>query len=215
MTTAEIKNNALVYAAGDVVAYVTAPNVALSCPTGFEDLSTVTGANYKCLGWLDTSGYLFKLDETTKDIGAAGTLSSIRTILTGGMKSAQFTCLEALNPYVRAMYDDVPVFPITGSPLKVSDTTHLASYVIPDPPLDNRYGMVFDSKDGTKAQRLYAPNVKVTARGDDIQQQADVESLQMTVSFYPGTGSVADGVIVAKRFINWSGTNVTVASYFT
>jgi hypothetical protein len=75
--------------------------------------------------------------------------------------------------------------------------------------------MVFDSKDGTKAQRLYAPNVKVTARGDDIQQQADVESLQMTVSFYPGTGSVADGVIVAKRFINWSGTNVTVASYFT
>lgn len=219
MTTAEIKNNAAIYAAGDVVAYVGLPSIASTAvPTGFEDLSTLTPAgSWKCLGWLDVSGYIFKLDETTKDIGAAGTLSSVRTILTGGIKSAQATFLEALNPYVRALFDDVPVFPVASSPLKPSTTTQIASYVIPDPPLDNRYSMVFDSTDGTKKQRLFAPNVKVTARGDDQQQQADVEMLQMTFSFYPGTINQTPSAVpgVAKRYIQYTGSGVTVAAYFT
>lgn len=200
------KNNSLTYAAGDVLTWVGLPNVGM--PVGFEDPNTILAATFACLGWIDVSGYLFKLDETTKDIGAAGTLSSIRTILTGGMKSSQFTCLEALNPYVRALFDDVPVFPIASSPLKPAVTPpNIAQYTIPDPPLDNRYSMIFDSTDGLKHQRLYAPNVKVTARGDDIQQQADIESLQMTASFYPGT--IGTGVGVAKRYIDY-GQDVSV-----
>src|SRR5215469_7907226 len=87
-----------------------------------------------------------------------------RTVLTGGMKSAQITALEALNPFVRALYDDVPIFPVASSPLKPATATLIASYIVPDPPADNRYAMVFDSIDGTKKQRLFAPNCKVTAR---------------------------------------------------
>jgi len=219
VTTAEVKNNSALFAAGDVVAYVATPSPALSTvPVGFEDLSTLTPANsWRCLGWLDVSGYIFKLDETTKDIAAAGTLSSIRTILTGGQKSAQFTALEAMNPYVRALYDDVPVFPVASSPLKPATATLIASYIIPDPPADNRYAMVFDAIDGTKKQRLYAPNCKVTARGDDQQQQADIESLQFTVTFYPGTINQTGGGVtgVAKRYINFTGSGVSVSGYFT
>jgi hypothetical protein len=216
--TAELKNNLATFAAADVVAYVAIPNVLNpAVPVGFEDLSTLTPAgSWRCFGWLDVSGYIFKNDQTIKDIPAAGTLSSIRTVLTGGMKSAQFTALEAMNPFVRALYDDVPIFPVASSPLKPATATLIASYVVPDPPADNRYSMIFDSFDGTKKQRLFAPNVKVTARGDDNQQQADVESLQFTVEFYPGTINQTSPVTgVAKRYINYTGSGVTVAAYFT
>ena len=82
-----LKNNNLLYAAGDCISWVATPNS--NPPTGFEDISTIAGATYKNCGWLDTSGYIFKLDETIKDIPAAGVLTPIRTILTGGTKSIQ------------------------------------------------------------------------------------------------------------------------------
>jgi hypothetical protein len=183
------------------------------CPVGFEDISTLDG--YVCAGWVDTSGYIFKLDETTKDIPAAGTLTPIRTILTGGSKSVQATLLEALNPAARALYDDVPIFPLATSPLKPDTTApYIASYVIPDPPEDNRYSAIYDSVDGEKAMRLYAPFAKVTARGNDQIQQADVTSLDITWTFYPGI--IDDGTDqdagVAKRFIQYG---QDMSAYFT
>jgi hypothetical protein len=269
------KDNSMLYAAGDVIVWAGLPNVG--APTGFEDPSTISAGTYKCLGWVDTSGYIFKLDETIKDIPAAGVLTPIRTILTGGSKTVQCNFLEALNPFTRAMFDNVPIFPTTSSPLKpaasrtdpscgttsgsptVTDTAAAAgdvgksvsgtgvpagatiltvtagvsftmsvnatatgtasltiggligSYVIPDPPADNRYGLIFDSIDGAKAMRLYAPFAKVTARGNDQVQQADVEMLDMTFTFYPGTiGAVSNAV--AKRYINYG---KDVSAYFT
>jgi hypothetical protein len=175
-------------------------------------VTAVTGGTYVCLGWVDTSGYIFKLDETIKDVPAAGVLTPIRSILTGGSKSVQATFLEALNPHVRALYDDVPIFPTASSPLKPVSGT-VASYVIPDPPDDNRYSLIFDSIDGDKSMRLYAPFAKVTARGNDQVQQADIESIDITWTFYPGiiddgTDQVAG---VAKRYIDY-GQDVT--AYF-
>lgn len=193
------KDNQLLYAAGDVIVWIAAANTA-GPVTGFEDITTLTG--YYCCGWVDTSGYIFKLDETIKDIPAAGTLTPIRSILTGGAKSVQCNFLEGLNPYVRSLFDDVPIFPVTTSPLKPSSgPPYIASYTIPDPPADNRYAVIFDSIDGAKAMRLYAPYVKVTARGNDQVQQADIEALNMTMTMYPG--NVAGSIYVAKRFINY------------
>jgi hypothetical protein len=200
-----MKDNTNLYAAGDVIVWVGMPNVG--APVGFEDVDTIVGANYACLGWVETSGYIFKLDETIKDIPAAGVLTPIRSILTGGSKTVQATLLEAMNPYVRSLYDDVPIFPLSSSPLKPSVTPpNVASYVIPDPPADNRYSLLFDSIDGDKAMRLYAPFAKVTARGNDQVQQADVEAMQLTWTLYPGT--IDDGTDpaetgVAKRLINY------------
>jgi hypothetical protein len=61
--------------------------------------------------------------------------------------------------------------------------------------------------------RLYAPFAKVTARGNDQVQQADIESIDITWTFYPGiiddgTDQVAG---VAKRYIDY-GQDVT--AYF-
>jgi hypothetical protein len=201
----KMKNNQLLYAAGDVIVWVAAGNTA-GPVTGFEDISTLAG--WYCCGWVDTSGYIFKLDETMKDIPAAGVLTPIRTIVTGGSKTVQQTFLESLNPYVRSLYDDVPIFPVASSPLLASTTApYTANYQIPDPPADNRYAFIWDSIDGTKAMRLYAPYCKVTARGNDQVQQADVEMMDITVTMYPGTGGV-----VAHRWINYG---QSMAGYFT
>jgi hypothetical protein len=208
LTAGQQKNNALLYAAGDVICWVAAQNTA-GPVTGFEAISTLTGY-YNC-GWIDTSGYIFKLDETVKDIPAAGQLTPIRTILTGGSKSVQATFLEGLNPYARSLYDDVPIFPVTASPLIATTTSpYTAQYTLPDPPVDNRYAFIWDSIDGTKAMRLYAPNCKVTARGNDQPQQADIEMFDLTVTMYPG--NVSGSIFVAKRFINYG---QSMAGYFT
>jgi hypothetical protein len=261
------KDNTLLYAAGDVVAWVGPPN--LYPPVGFEDPTTITGGSYKCCGWTDVSGYIFKLDETIKDIPAAGVLTPIRSILTGGVKTCQAIFLEALNPNVQALYDDVSIFPGSSSPLKpaagrvdascgiatgsqtVTDAlvvtgdvgksvtgtgipigatitsvtpatsftmsmsatatnasasltigSNIAVYVIPDPPADNRYSLIFDSIDGIKRRRLYAPFAKVTARGNDQTQQGDITMTDLTFTFYPGTiGTVTNAV--AQRYIGY------------
>ena len=204
------KDNKLLYAAGDVIVWAGLPNTG--APAAFEDVTAITGGTYVCLGWVDTSGYIFKLDETIKDIPAAGVLTPIRSILTGGSKTVQATLLEALNPHVRALYDDVPIFPTASSPLKPASGT-VASYIIPDPPDDNRYSLIFDSIDGDKSMRLYAPFAKVTARGNDQVQQADIESMDITWTFYPGIiddGTTQDGG-VAKRYIDYG---IDVTDYF-
>jgi hypothetical protein len=241
----DIRNADYTYAAGDVIAYVAA--LGTPAPQGFETLASP----WHCLGWQDTSGGIFTLTHTTKDIGAAGSLSAIRTVTTGGTKTLQVTCLEAMNPYVRSLYDDVPVTAlqtttrtdtagITSGSTVVTDTTtkttdvgasvtgtgipagttiatvtpgtsftlsaaatatsattslsltnNYSAYVMPEVPADNRYCLLLDTIDGTKAQRLFSPNAKVTARGNDQIQQADAETLQMTFTFYPTTITLA------------------------
>lgn len=216
--TGTYKDNQLLYAAGDVVCWLGPPNCP-NPPVGFEDPSglVTTGDKFHCLGWTDVSGYIFKLDETVKDIPAAGVLTPIRTIITGGVKNCQVVFLEALNPYVLSLYDDVPVFPVASSVLKPATTPpvglgpNAATYIIPDPPADNRYSLIFDSIDGAKRQRLYAPFAKVTARGNNQVQQGDITMTDMTFTFYPGTiGSVLNAV--AQRSVGY-GKDVT--AYFT
>jgi len=317
--TGSYKDNTLLYAAGDVVIWAGQPNNG-SPPTAFEDPSSLGSGIYKCCGWTDVSGYIFKLDETIKDIPAAGVLTPVRSILTGGSKTVQAIFLEALNPYVRSLYDDVPIFPVASSPLKPSGvaapgapglstaasggtilagtyqaiTTYTtasgesgpspvgsqvttgststitcasptavggatgwnlyvtaaggstfykqnvspltigtpntitapptstgaqppaagvfpATYIIPDPPADNRYSLIFDAIDGTKRQRLYAPFAKVTARGNDQYQQGDIVMTDLTFTLYPGTiGAVTNAV--AQRTIDY-GKSMT--AYFT
>lgn len=102
--TADTRNAQNTYAAGDVIAYIA--NLGVTPPQGFE---AVDATKWHCIGWLDTSGGVFALSQTTKDVGAAGSLSAIRTVTTGGTKTLQFTALEALNPYARALFDNVPV----------------------------------------------------------------------------------------------------------
>jgi hypothetical protein len=191
----DTRNEALTYAAGDVIAY--ASPLGTAAPTAFETL----GSPWLCLGWLEVSGYIFKLNENFKEIMAAGTLDPIRTILSSSAKTFQATFLEAVNPMVMALYDDVPL----SSVLPSSGTT--AVYTLPEIPTDHRYAWVFDTFDGDKQIRSFAPNGKVTARGDDQAQQGDVTSLQMTVTLYPDLiGSVRAAM---KKYVQYGAADLS------
>jgi hypothetical protein len=213
--TGPYKNNQLLYAAGDVVVWVGVPNSATP-PLGFEDPTTLASSTNKCCGWTDVTGYIFKLDETIKDIPAAGVLTPIRSILTGGSKTVQAIFLEGLNPYVLSLHDDVPIFPAASSPLKATTAAsgvlpiNSATYIVPDPPADNRYSLIFDSIDGAKQMRIYAPNAKVTARGNHQQQQGDITMTDLTFTFYPGTIGAAQNAVM-QRTVNYG---QAMASYF-
>jgi hypothetical protein len=217
--TGTYKDDTLLYAAGDVVGWLGPPNFSAP-PLAFEDPTSLTGTppdGFVCLGWMDVAGYIFKLDETIKDIPAAGILTPVRSILTGGTKTAQSTFLEALNPFVRALYDDVTIFPLSAFTLKPPTTpvaplaANQVLYVIPDPPTDNRYSLILDSIDGAKRQRLYAPFAKVTARGNDQAQQGDIVMTDMTFTFYPGIiGTVSNAVV--QRTIDYG---KDVSAYFS
>jgi hypothetical protein len=195
----DTRNADLTYAAGDVIAYY-AP-LGTSAPTGPASTDELA-APWICLGWIDTNGYIYKLDEQLKDINASGTLDPIRTLVTGAPKTIEATFLEALNPAVRALYDDVDI-----SDLQPAGATTIATYVLPEIPTDRRYCFVFDTLDGDKETRLFAPNAKVTTRGDDQQQQSDNENLQMTISLYPAT--IGSDRSALQRIVNYGAADLT------
>ncbi|MFD3361626.1 phage tail protein [Streptomyces albidoflavus] len=191
---ADTRNADLTFGATDYLVHMAAINTA--SPTDFADPATP----WQCLGWVTTEGGLFKVEEESKDVEAAGSLEPIRTLMTKSTKSLQVTFLEGLNPLVRSLYDNVPV-------TSLQPTDGVASYAMPDKPSDLRYAFVFDTMDGDKRMRLYMPNGKVVERGDEQPQTADVMPVQLTFRFYKGTSLPA-----VKRSIDYG--DVDVSAFF-
>ncbi|MEV4037728.1 phage tail protein [Streptomyces umbrinus] len=192
---ADTRNADLTFGATDYLVYMAAINTAAPT-TAFADPATP----WHNLGWVTTEGGLFKVEEESKDVDAAGSLEPIRTLMTKSTKSLQVTFLEGLNPLVRSLYDNVPV-------TSLQPTDGVASYDLPDKPNDIRYAFLFDTMDGDKRIRLYMPNGKVTERGDEQPQTADVMPVQMTFKFYKGATGAA-----VKRYIDYG--DVDVSGFF-
>jgi hypothetical protein len=195
----DTRNSDNLFAAGDAIAHIAVAGT--TPPTGFEDLA----APWINMGWLSTGGLVFKLAATQKEVMAAGTLNSLRTITSEEVKTWDIEFLESLNPAVRALYDDVPM-----SLLQPSSGT-VASYVLPEVPSNLRYAYVFDAVDGDKRLRSYAPAGGITSRGSDQQQQSDAESIQMTVTAYPM--SIAGVTTTVKRYIDY-GAEADLTPFF-
>jgi hypothetical protein len=191
---ADTRNADLTFGANDYLMYLAPLNTA--APTGFADPS----AAWINLGWITTDGGLFKIDEESKDVDAAGSLEPIRTLMTKSTKSLQVTFLEGLNPAVRSLYDNVPV-------ASLEPATGVASYDLPDKPNDLRYAFVADTMDGDKRMRFYMPNGKVVERGDEQPQTTDVMNVQMTFKFYKGSSGAA-----VKRYIDFA--DIDVSGFF-
>ncbi|MEU1254783.1 phage tail protein [Streptomyces chartreusis] len=175
---ADTRNADLTFGATDYLVHMAAVNT--TSPAGLADPAVA----WQCLGWTTTEGGLFKIEEESKDVDAAGSLEPIRTLMTKSTKSLQVTFLEGINPLVRALYDNVPV-------TSLQPTDGVASYAFPDKPNDLRYAFLFDTMDGDKRIRLYMPNGKVTERGDEQPQTEDVMPVQLTFKFYKGASNAA------------------------
>jgi hypothetical protein len=192
---ADTRNADLTYGATDYLVHMAAVNTA--APAGFADPAVA----WQCLGWVTTEGGLFTVEEETQDVNAAGSLEPIRTLMTRSTKSVQVTFLEALNPLVRSLYDNVPV-------ASLQPTDGVVSYALPDKPSDLRYAFLFDTIDGDKKMRLYMPNGKVVERGDEQPQTTDVMPVQLTFRFYKG----ASNTPAVKRSIDYG--DIDVSGFF-
>ncbi|WP_327379447.1 phage tail tube protein [Streptomyces sp. NBC_01212] len=192
---ADTRNADLTFGASDYLVYAAPINTVM--PTAFADPATP----WVNLGWVTTEGGLFKIEEESKDVEAAGSLEPIRTLMTKSVKSTQVTFLEGLNPLVRSLYDNVPV-------ASLEPTTGTVTYALPDKPADLRYAFIFDTMDGDKRMRLYMPNGKVVERGDEQPQTSDVMAVQMTFKFYKGAANSS----AVKRAIDYG--DVDVSSFF-
>lgn len=189
---ADTRNADLTFGATDYLVYAAPVNTAM--PANFAD----PASPWVNLGWITTEGGLFKIEEESQDVEAAGSLEPIRTLMTKSVKSTQVTFLEGLNPMVRALYDNVPV-------ASLEPTADVAVYDLPDKPADLRYAFVFDTVDASKRIRLYMPNGKITERGDEQPQTEDVMGVQMTMKFYRGASNAA----AVKRSIKYGGVDVS------
>lgn len=169
----DTRNADLTFGASDYLVFVAALNSA--APMAFADPATP----YQCMGWVTTDGGTFGIEDESTDVPAAGSLEPIRTLMTKSTKTMQVTFQEAINPLVRSLYDNVPV-------AELEPTMGVATYGLPDKPNDLRYAFIFDTIDGDKRNRLYMPNGKVTARGEEQPQTTDVWPVQMTFTFYKG-----------------------------
>ena len=174
----DTRNADLTFGANDYIVYMATVNTA--APVGMAD----PGTGWTCLGWVATDGGTLKVDNQTKDITAAGSLEPIRTLQVSSTKTVQATFQEYMNPCVRALYDNVPVE-------SLSPTAGVVSYSLPDKPADLRYAFLFDTMDGDKRSRLYAPNGMVDSRGDEQPQQGSEAGVQLTMKFFKGATSSA------------------------
>ncbi|MFD0276174.1 phage tail protein [Kitasatospora sp. NPDC127111] len=188
----DTRNADLTFGATDYLAYL-APRDTAS-PTGFAAPS----AAWKCLGWVTTSGGTFQISDEKKDIQAAGSLEPIRTLMTRSTKTVKLTYQEAINPLIRALYDDVPISTL-------EPTAGIAAYDLPDKPNDLKYAWLFDTIDGAKRVRLYMPNGQVTERGDEQPQTEDVWAVEMTATFYKGAANAP----AVRRTIDYGGVDVS------
>ncbi|MFE5828741.1 phage tail protein [Streptomyces sp. NPDC056508] len=187
----DTRNADLTFGASDYLVHMAALNTA--SPSGFA----VPASPWLCLGWVTTDGGTFSIEDETTDVQAAGSLEPIRTLNSRSTKTMQCTFQEAVNPLIRALYDNVPV-------ASLEPTSGTVTYDLPDKPADLRYAFVFDTIDGNKKNRLYMPNGKVTARGEEQPQTTDVWGVQLTFTFYKGASSSA-----VKRSIDYGGVDVS------
>lgn len=192
-TPVDTRNADLTFGATDYLVYVAPANTV--APTGFADVASP----WLCMGWVSQDGGTFSIDENTQDVMAAGSLEPIRTLMTSSTKTMQVTFEEAINPLVRALYDNVPV-----SSLQPASGTGIVSYGLPDQPNDLRYSFIFDTIDGEKRNRYFMPSGKVTARGDEQPQTTDIWNAQMTFTFYKGLTLPA-----VARSIDFGGVDVS------
>ncbi|MFI8084363.1 phage tail protein [Kitasatospora sp. NPDC086009] len=188
----DTRNADLTFGATDFIAYMAPRDTA--APVGFADPS----AAWLCLGWITTAGGTFAISDEKKDITAAGSLEPIRTLMTRSTKTMKAVYQEALNPAIRALYDNVPISTL-------EPTAGIVSYDLPDKPDDLRYAFVFDSIDGSKRNRFYMPSGMVTERGDEQAQTEDVWPVELTFTFYKGAGNSP----AVRRSIDYGGIDVS------
>ncbi|MGW1998152.1 hypothetical protein [Embleya sp. NPDC001921] len=194
----DTRNADLAYGADDFLVFV-AP-LGTPKPTDFTALT----APWVCLGWMAKSGGEWTPNEERKELEAAGSLGPIATKITKADRTMKFTAEEAMNPLVRALYDNVSLTTLAPG------ASGIIAYDLPDRPSRHRYTFLYCSEEsGGKKLWRYMSTGEVTGRGSDNNPTDDYTNIELTITGYPG----ANGTPAVSTLIDLAGADV--GAFFT
>lgn len=140
----------------------TAPTGTAAVLTGFDDL-----------GLVGEDGVTESRDRTTNSIKAWQNGATVRTVVTDGELTYNFTLLETKIETVETYYGAT-----------VTDAATEGDFVIVPTATGGRKSFVIDVVDGAELERVYIPEGEVTAVGDKVYANGSPIGYEVTITAY-------------------------------
>lgn len=157
---------------------------AITGSTAPTDATTALAAAWKNAGLISDNGLTEKINTSSKDVKAYGSLQIQRKIITDASVTFDIDFLEK-NARTMELY-----YGIAFNTLTPGVGTGAFSYTF-GVYTRQLVAAVFDIIDGTTHSRMYCPQVEVTARKDVKYATTDSAVYGVTLTAYPNTSGVA------------------------
>lgn len=143
-----------------------------TAPTGTG--GTTTG--FSGLGYVSDDGITETRDRDTDEIKAWQNGDTVRTLVTGGTLTYQFTMLETSKDTIETFYGAT-----------VTQTATDGSWVIVPTATGGRRSFIIDVVDGSELRRIYIPQGEVTEVDDVTYANGEAIGYNVTITAYPDT----------------------------
>lgn len=157
--------------------------VAVSGSTAPTDASSALAAAWKNVGMISEDGLGGKVNTSSKDIKAYGSIQIQRKIITESSLSFDITMIET-NSRSQELYWGLALNSISPTVGTGAFSFTFGTYT------RQLFAAVFDIIDGTNRLRYYCPQVEVTDRKDFKVANADGIQWGVTLTAYPNSSGV-------------------------
>ncbi len=157
--------------------------VAVSGSTAPTDASSALAAAWKNVGMISEDGLGGKVNTSSKDIKAYGSIQIQRKIITESSLSFDITMIET-NARSQELYWGLALNSISPTVGTGAFNFTFGTYT------RQLFAAVFDIIDGTNRLRYYCPSVEVTDRKDFKVANADGIQWGVTLTAYPNSSGV-------------------------
>lgn len=143
-----------------------------TAPTGTG--GTITG--FTDLGLISEDGVTESRGRSTNDIKAWQNGATVRTVVTEGTLTYQFTLIETKKETVELFYGAT-----------VTEAAADGSFVVVPTSTGGRRSFVLDVVDGAELLRVYIPQGEVTEVGDRVYSNGEAIGYEVTITAYNDT----------------------------
>lgn len=157
--------------------------VAVSGSTAPTDATSALAAAWKNVGMISEEGLSGKVNTSSKDIKAYGSIQIQRKIITESSLSFDITMIET-NARSQELYWGLALNSISPTVVTGAFNFTFGTYT------RQLFAVTFDIIDGTNRLRYYCPQVEVTDRKDFSVANADGIQWGVTLTAYPNSSGV-------------------------
>jgi hypothetical protein len=151
--------------------------VGATTVTAPTSATAALAAGFTELGYVSADGVTFTIDRSTNDIRAWQNSDLVRSIVTEGTVTYQFTLLETSLPVLEAYFGSS----LTSGKVTLNPTS-----------TGGKKSFVVDVVDGTKNVRHYIPTGEILSVEAQKIQNGEAVAYGMTVTAYVSGGRTAD-----------------------